>query len=114
MPEFVLDNIEKILVPEKHQYNGLGFFQYPQRNISVHSLEKLPIQIENRPLPLKLPRIEPVAIYWPQNIFFDDTRFGWRMWLNATSPKLVIGAILGIWDRDKEISILEGYIASNS
>jgi len=83
IPDLVLDKIEFIKT------------KYSIPIISVHSMAPLPIRVEKR-----LPKIDPVAILWNVNPLFDKTLYGWRSWRDT------IGAVIGIWDGDKEIEVL--------
>lgn len=85
IPNFVLGRIEHI------QKN------YELPIISVHSQEPLPIVVERVP-----PRIEPVAIWWADNPEIGTCGKKW------SSNVDTVGAVIAIWDRDKEIEILEG------
>jgi len=92
IPEFVLDNIEK-LTDKERLYLRSGLYNC---DISVHSMDYLPIEIEN------IPRmVDPVAIAWWGFPKFQKSCFGWKYIGEET-----IGAIIGVWDGEKEIEIL--------
>lgn len=91
VPEFVLDRLELI-----ERYATARFRDY-RLNISLHSQSELPMVIE------KIPRkVDPVAIWWWQNPLISKKGQDWKPF-NPTT----IGAIIAIWDMNKEVKILE-------
>ncbi len=99
---------ERYFVRKKYHYTGdipdnildnmnLFIAHNPDRAITIHSCELIPMTVE------VVPRLcDPVAIGWFREICFDNTWLGWRNW----GDKNAFGVILGIWDKEKEIKVL--------
>ena len=90
IPDSIIDNIERFKSLSQKAI-------YP---ITIHSMEPLPLFIENIPR-----QLEPIVIGWFSNrayFRFDDTWWGWR----CGDGDNALGVILGIWDKEKELKVI--------